>query len=152
MTTIASAASLACALLSGCTGDLYIVFEKAELRGDERMSHGGGCVLVMERAGLFSSGTSSSSGGSGGSSGSTDGDLTVEEGEQHERYVVVVRSFGQELEHRSYGRDFLTSHKVDTFQVTTASGKRFEFSYRGSDECDPPSFEEPDAGSATRPG
>jgi hypothetical protein len=89
----------------------------------------------MQRDGILG-GASSSSG-----IGSSSGDLTVEEGEQGDRYVVVVSSFGEELAHRAYDREFLKSRKVDRFEVTTKLGKRFEFSYQGSKSCEtPPSF------------
>jgi hypothetical protein len=149
-------ASLACAWLTGCA-DLYVVFEQVELRDDARVPHGGGCALVLQRGGLFGS----SSGVSSGGASAGENDLTVDEGERGDRYVVVVSSFGDELAYRSYDRAFLNSHKVDTFQVTTSRGKRFEFSYHGSRECEsPPPLEDPpdassttrpDAGSATRP-
>jgi hypothetical protein len=147
MTAIALSASLACALLTGCA-DLYIVSDRVELRGDQRVPSGGGCAQVMHGSGLFASGGASSSGGSIG----PDNDLQVDEGDQRDRYVVEVSSMGELLEHRSYDESFLRSQKVDTFQVTTARGRRFEFSYRGSKECDflpPPDM--PDAASATSP-
>jgi hypothetical protein len=136
-------------LLTGCS-DLYIVSEHVELRGDVRVPSGGGCAQALHRRGLLGSGLGSSDNGSSGGNG----DLMVSENDEGDRFVVVVNSAGEELAHRSYDRDFLTSHKVDTFQVTTNGGKRFEFSYHGSRECEfPPSHDDPpDAGNATHPG
>ena len=129
--------------LAGCGGDLYLIFQHFELRGEQRIVQGAGCVSVLQRNSLL--GASSSSG-----LGSGEGDLMVEEGEQDDRYVVVVRSFGEELAHRSYDRAFLRSRKLDRFEVTTKLGKRFEFFYQGSSRCvQPPDLgeeadEEPD--------
>jgi len=146
MIAIALSTSLACALLTGCA-DIYIVSETVELREDMRVPLGGGCSQVLH-GGLFASGGNAVSSGSAG----RDNDLKVDEGERGDSYVVVVSSEDEVLEHRSYDRSFLLSHKVDTFQVTTARGRRFEFSYRGSRECDfsPPPASPADAG-ATRP-
>lgn len=135
------------AVLAAACGrdDYYIVYERTELRGTERVSTAGGCALVLQRGGPLG-GASSTSG-----SGSVDGDLSVEEGNQGEGYQVVVRSQGQELARRNYDRAFLLSHDVDIFEVTTQAGKRIEFLYRGSSECDIPEAKLPvDAGAPAR--
>jgi hypothetical protein len=121
-------------LLAAACGrdDYYIVYERTEVRGPERVSAGGGCALVLQRGGPFGGGSSGASGGS------VDGDLLIEEGNQGEGYGVVISSQGEELARRYYDRPFLLSHDVDVFEVTTHAGKRIEFSYRGSSDCDLP--------------
>lgn len=121
-------------VLSAACGrdDYYIVYERTELRGTERVSTGGGCALVLQRDGPLVGGTSGASGGS------VDGDLSIDEGNQGEGYRVVISSQGEELARRFYDRPFLLSHDVDVFEITTKAGKKIEFSYRGSSECDLP--------------
>lgn len=134
-------------LLAAACGrdDYYIVYERTELRGTERVSTGGGCALVLQRGGPFGGGSSEASGGS------SDGDLSIDEGNQGEGYQVVIMSQGQELARRNYDRAFLLSHEVDVFEVTTQAGKKFEFSYRGSSECDlPEATVAADAGTTAR--
>jgi len=133
-------------LLSVACGrdDYYIVYEQTELRGTERVSAGGGCALVLQRGGPLGGGSSSVSGGS------VDGDLFIDEGNQGDGYRVVVSSQGQELARRYYDRAFLLSHQVDVFEVTTNAGKKVEFSYRGSSECDLPEAKVAADGGTTR--
>jgi hypothetical protein len=136
-TAIGLAAVLWGTLSSACgRDDYYIVFERVELRGTERVSAGAGCSLVLQRGGPFGGGTASDS------LGSTDGDLVIDEGNHDDGYQVVVSSQGVELVRRNYDRAFLLSHDVDVFEVTTDAGKQFEFSYRGSTDCDLPSVDE----------
>ncbi|MEY4509878.1 MAG: hypothetical protein RLZZ450_2000 [Pseudomonadota bacterium] len=140
------------AILAGTLGaacgrdDYYIVYERTELRGTERVSSGGGCTLVLQRGGPLS-GTSSGTVSSG--TDSSSGDLSIDEGNLGEGYRVVVSSQGEELARRNYDRPFLLSHDVDIFEVTTHAGKRIEFLYRGSSDCDlPPPQLAADAGAS----
>jgi hypothetical protein len=144
---IASLGLVALLFLAAACGrdDYYIVYEQTELRGTVRVSSGGGCALVLSRGGPLGGGSSSSSGGS------VDGDIFIDEGNQGEGYRVVVSSQGEELARRYYDRAFLLSHDVDVFEVTTHAGKKIEFSYRGSSECDLPEAEvAADAGTTVR--
>jgi hypothetical protein len=124
------AGALLIALCAGCdSDDIYVMFERFEIVGDERKPSGGGCMIAISDGPL--------GGGSvGAEGGSFDGDLMVSESGGGDSFVVVVKSQGEELERREYGKEELLSGERDTFTVTTLEGRVYEFSYWGGDECD----------------
>ena len=123
---------LACCLASaGCSDGVYVMFERYEVKDDERVPAGAGCMLVIDRG--LGGGRSQSSGG-----GTADpaGDFGITERTRDDAFLVVVSSGGTELERRAYGEKFLSSGKRDEFSVTTQAGRHFELAYWGGDECD----------------
>ena len=54
-----------------------------------------------------------------------------------EELQVIVRNGGRTLAAKGYGRRFLESGKLDRFTVTTFTGARYEFLYRGGPDCVP---------------
>jgi hypothetical protein len=48
---------------------------------------------------------------------------------------VVIGSFDQVLERRSYDRSFIAGYEFERFIVTTRNGDQYAFNYWGSDTC-----------------
>jgi hypothetical protein len=64
------------------------------------------------------------------------GDFVVRMEPRESAFVLRVLSVGEVLVRREYDRAFLASAKLDRFEVTTQGGRRFEFAYRGAEECE----------------
>jgi hypothetical protein len=113
----------------GCAdNNVYVMFERYEIDGDERTYAGGGCMIAISHG--LGGGTVSSGGGS------VDGDLAVSEHGGGDAFVVVVSSQGEELERREYDEKTLLTGERDQFTVTTQAGRQYELTYWGGHECD----------------
>lgn len=129
------------AALSGCgSNDVYVMFERFELKDDERVPAGAGCEIAIPH-GLGSPKVSSQSG-----TASPAGDFAVSEQQDGDAFLVVVSSNSEEIERRRYSEKRLLSGKHDTFMVTTHAGHTYELSYWGGHDCDTSHLHREDAG------
>jgi hypothetical protein len=119
--------SALCTAVAGC-GDLYVMNEMVETTDGKREAAGAGCSVAFSRGGPTL----------GGGLADAERDFEFVAQERDGKYEVTYTSQGMLLARRAYSERFLLSGKRDTFEVTTVSGRSFELTYWGGDECEAP--------------
>lgn len=120
--------------------DLYINSHMHQVAPQSVVSTPGALEEFTGPAGITCSNVNAGSGtgSSGGTSGGIDaGDFWMQEETDSEGLSMVVGTFDEVLERRSYDRGFISAHEVERFTVTTRSGAQYSFTYWGSDTCEP---------------